>query len=130
MLSQQQNLTNTSHLLLHRTARGSGQAAIRGKLLRGGADFNSVNKIGQTPLIYSCIEQHVAVAKLLLEVSCSSEGADVNLVNKIEQTPLIYSCIEQHVAVAKLLLEVSCSAGELMLIQPTKLNRHLSSTPA
>ncbi len=87
-------------------------------------------KIGQTPLIYSCIEQHVAVAKLLLEVSCSSEGADVYSVNKIGQTPLNYSCIEQHVAVAKLLLEVSCSSGGADVNSANKLDRHLSSTPA
>jgi ankyrin repeat protein len=71
---------------MHRTTRGSGQVTTTGKLLSGGADVNSVNKIGQTPLIYSCIEQHVKVAKLLLKVSCSSGGADVNSANKIGRT--------------------------------------------
>ena len=37
-------------------------------LVGGGADINSTNKIGQTPLIYASIEQKVGVARLLLQV--------------------------------------------------------------
>ena len=37
-------------------------------LLNAGADPDAKNKIGQTPLIYACIENHVAMARLLLQV--------------------------------------------------------------
>ena len=37
-------------------------------LIDGGAAVDAKNKIGQTPLIYACIEQHLDMVKLLLQV--------------------------------------------------------------
>ena len=54
----------------------NGLPAVTEVLIKSGASINAINKIGQTPLIYSIIEEHVPVIDLLI-----SSGADVNYGN-------------------------------------------------
>ena len=56
----------------------NGLAAVTKELLKAGADVNATNKILQTPLIYSIIEEHPPVIKILV-----SGGADVNYGNSL-----------------------------------------------
>merc|ERR1712117_46895 len=56
----------------------NGLPAVAAVLLQSRADPGAINKIGQTPLIYAVIEQHVPVIDLLL-----AAGADVNFGNRL-----------------------------------------------
>ena len=41
--------------------------------------MDKMNKIGQTALIYACIEKHVDMAKLLLKVTLDNKSEENNL---------------------------------------------------
>lgn len=56
----------------------NGLPVVSEVLIKAGASINAINKIGQTPLIYAIIEEHVPVIDLLI-----SSGADVNYGNNL-----------------------------------------------
>ncbi len=69
-------------------------------LTKRGADVNSKNNYGLTPLHFSSIENHIELAKLLLE-----RGADVNSKNNYGLTPLHFASMRNDLELAKLLLD-------------------------
>lgn len=56
----------------------NGLPAVTSILIQSKADTCAINKIGQTPLIYAVIEQHVPVINLLID-----GGSDVNYGNRL-----------------------------------------------
>jgi ankyrin repeat protein len=66
----------------------------------GRVDVNSEDCSGYTPLLYTAVNGHEAVVKLLLETG----KADVDSKRRIGQT-LLYAAGNGHEVVAKLLLE-------------------------
>ena len=78
----------------------SGQEACLGLLMEAGADLNSLDSNGMTPLHAAVAGNHPNIVKLLL-----SKEADIN--KGTELPPLHYACSENRSALIKLLLERS-----------------------
>lgn len=80
----------------------TGLAAVTGVLLDGGASVNVINRIGQTPLIYAVIEQHIGVIKLLINA-----GANVNQGNYLHSdwAALHWAALSDNPEVVKAVLE-------------------------
>src|ERR1700674_1698242 len=68
------------------------------KLLRAGADVNTVDSDGTTALMHSVIESDVNMMKLLVD-----SGANVNAKNALDSTALMYAAT--NVAKTRLLLD-------------------------
>merc|ERR1711971_44209 len=70
-------------------------------LITHGAEINSTNKIGQTPLIYAVIEEKPEVIKALLEA-----GADVNKGNGLHWgwRPLHWAALTDNIDILEVLL--------------------------
>jgi serine/threonine-protein phosphatase 6 regulatory ankyrin repeat subunit A len=77
-----------------------GHEALVRLLLEKGADPESKDASGQTPLRWAVEKGHVAVARLLVEKGADPESKDVS-----GQTPLRRAAEKGHVAVARLLVE-------------------------
>ena len=69
-------------------------------LLEKGAELETKDKYGQTPLSWAAGNGHEAVVKLLLE-----KGAELETKAKYGRTPLSWAAGNGHEAVVKLLLE-------------------------
>ncbi|KAK1764670.1 hypothetical protein QBC33DRAFT_546789 [Phialemonium atrogriseum] len=74
--------------------------AIVKLLLEKGADIETKDEYGRTPLSLAARNGHEAMVKLLLE-----KGADTETKDKYGQTPLSWAAMNGHEAVVKLLLE-------------------------
>ena len=70
-------------------------------LLEKGAELETKDNSGRTPLSYAAEKGHEAVVKLLLEKGAELETKDTSY----GQTPLSYAAEKGHEAVVKLLLE-------------------------
>jgi ankyrin repeat protein len=68
-------------------------------LINAGADVNTVGERGITPLLWTAINEHTEVARVLLD-----RGADVNQAGERGITPLLGAAISGSTEVAKLLL--------------------------
>lgn len=82
----------------------NGLVAVAAALLEAGAGVDSVNRIGQTPLIYAVVEQHVAMVRLLL-----ARGADVNLGNstltgRLGWAPIHWAALSDNLEVLEAVL--------------------------
>jgi ankyrin repeat protein len=69
-------------------------------LVEKGAELDSKDEDGQTPLLWAAFFGHEAVAKLLVE-----KGAELDSKNKDGLTPLFYAASRGREAVVKLLVE-------------------------
>ncbi|CAA6809506.1 MAG: InterPro IPR002110 COGs COG0666 [uncultured Sulfurovum sp.] len=69
-------------------------------LLKNGADIETKNEEGWTPLIFSCLIRDKKIIKFLLD-----NGADIEAEGKNGWTALIYSSMQGHKEVVKLLLD-------------------------
>jgi len=80
----------------------NGLVRVGAVLLEAGAKPDATNKIGQTALIYACIEKHVAMIRLLLE-----RGADVNLGNTLhwDWAPLHWAALSDNPEVVEAVLK-------------------------
>jgi hypothetical protein len=90
--------------LLEAVRRGNAYKVI--EFLREGANVNTRDEDGLTPLHYAASRGYVEVARLLLE-----NGADVNAKNEHGITPLHFAASEGHADVARLLLERGADAN-------------------
>ncbi len=79
-------------------------------LLMHGADPNSGNSHGDTPLIFSSIHDDIKMASLLIKY-----GADANRANFNQKTPLMFAAEYEAVRVARLLIENGAFVGARML---------------
>lgn len=69
-------------------------------LINNGADINSANKQGETPLMRAALSDYYSIVTFLL-----SKGADVNVHDNLNRDALIYASMHNHFNVAKLLVE-------------------------
>ncbi len=83
-----------------RAAAGSGKVDIIRYLLEQGAEVDSEDSSGATPLFHAAMAGHTAVCGLLLD-----KGADVNAEHETGYTPLHAASKNGHVGVVKLLLD-------------------------
>jgi hypothetical protein len=90
--------------LLEVVKRGNAYKVI--EFLREGANVNTRDEDGLTPLHYAASRGYVEVARLLLE-----NGADVNAKNEHGITPLHVAASEGHAEVVRLLLEHGADAN-------------------
>jgi ankyrin repeat protein len=74
------------------------------QLLSVGADINTTDDDGETPLHWACYNSHVAVVNELL-----SRGPNIEAKNNSGNTPLHYACVEDHLPVVKALLAVGAN---------------------
>ena len=98
-LAQQRNI----NFDLLQAAR-SGSVATTIALLDQGANPNSRNRLGDTPLNTAARNGNIELVKLLLE-----RGADVNLPNLARVTPLMSAVYGGHTDVARTLLAAKAS---------------------
>jgi ankyrin repeat protein len=76
----------------------NGDHSLTQKLLRAGADVNSVDSDGTTALMHSVIESDVKMMKLLID-----SGGNVNAKNALDSTALMYAAT--NLAKTRLLLD-------------------------
>ncbi len=81
-------------------AAAAGQTEFVKSLLDSGANIESKNKVGATPLIFASVNGHNDIVKLLLD-----RGANVNAKTTTGITPLIAAASAGDADVVKLLLE-------------------------
>ena len=93
----QAGLQNVNSELL--VAARSGRVATVTALLEQGANPDSRNRIGDTPLNTAAKKGDAAIVKLMLE-----RGADVNLQNASGVSPLMSAAYGGHADIVKLLL--------------------------
>ena len=82
-----------------RRAAAEGQELVVQRLLENGAELESKDRTGSTPLLLAAREGQEAVVKLLLE-----NGAEPGSKDRSGQTPLSYAAEGGYVSVVKLLL--------------------------
>jgi ankyrin repeat protein len=85
-----------------------GRLNIRLPFLKG-AEVDSVDRYGRTPLVYAVWNGHMAVVKRLLRA-----GARINLADDIGGTALSYAVCNGHNDVLKLLLKKGTEADQRM----------------
>ena len=69
-------------------------------LIEGGADINTKNNDGNTPLLLSIIQNNTEISRLLIE-----KGADIYAKNNNDSTPLLASTIKNNTEISRLLIE-------------------------
>lgn len=91
--------TTETPLILWPAARSGDVERVK-SIISGGADVNSKNKEGLTPLHVAAVRGQEAVVKLLIE-----QDADINTKTEDGQTLLHHVAREGHVNIVKLLIE-------------------------
>ena len=76
------------------------------ELLNAGAEVNSVNYMGGTPLMRACTYGRMDMVRFLLR-----KGADPNIRDKNGGTALIWASINGHIEVMKLLVDSYADIG-------------------
>ncbi|KAK1254167.1 hypothetical protein MKX08_008162 [Trichoderma sp. CBMAI-0020] len=91
-------------------ASRNGHAGVVSLLLEVGAELDSPDAFGGTPLYEACRNGHLEVARLLVE-----KGADVNAATQRRQTPLMATCQtgSMYVDLAALLLDKGADINAL-----------------
>lgn len=90
--------TNANRQLLQ-AAAGNDTADIR-KALAAGADIETRDADGKTPLMAATYSNHVAAARLLIE-----QGANVNAQDKILNSPFLYAGAEGFTDIVKMCMK-------------------------
>ena len=111
-VSAQQRNINFDLLQAART----GSADQARTLLEQGANPNSRNRLGDTPLNTAARNGDVEVVKLLI-----ARAADVNLANLARVTPLMSAVYGGHVEVARLLLATNASVEPVDRMEKTAM---------
>ena len=69
-------------------------------MIENGADINTTNKEGQTPLLAACEQGNIEIATLLMK-----NGAQINATNKGERPLLNLACAKGNIEIVTLLIE-------------------------
>lgn len=93
----QRGLNNFSYL---HYVTASGDDSIVGRILKHGADVNTLTDEGWSPLHIAAIKGHDRIAKMLLE-----KKANVNQLDNKGFSPLLYAYYQGHVKVVEVLLQ-------------------------
>jgi ankyrin repeat protein len=91
---------------IHDAAHTGNIEAVK-KHLASGADLNTKDSEGGTPLHHAAWNGHKEVAELLI-----AEGADVNAKSEIHETPLDWAIFRNHTEIAELLRKHGGKTGE------------------
>ena len=91
---------------IHDAAHTGNIEAVK-KHLASGADLNTKDSEGGTPLHHAAWNGHKEVAELLI-----AEGADVNAKSEIHETPLDWAIFRNHTEIADLLRKHGGKTGE------------------
>jgi ankyrin repeat protein len=83
---------------IHEAAEAGNIEAVK-QYLADGADVNTKDDDGRTPLHYVANEGHMEIAELLI-----SKGADLNAKDKIRGTPLHYAAAYDHKEIVELII--------------------------
>lgn len=86
-------------------------------LISKGADVNTKDKYGDTPLHDSSNSGHLMISTFLIE-----KGADININNKNGETPLHKSAYHGHFEVAELLINKGANINAVDIANLTPLN--------
>jgi len=86
-------------------AANSGENALK-QHLASGADVNSRDDDGETPLMRAADDGHTAIVETLLK-----SGADVNAIDEDGETALMMAAEEGHAQIVKLLLDAGANAN-------------------
>ena len=100
-----------------RDAIDNGQLEKVVQLLDQGADINSPDAYGFTPLIWAVSGSNIEIFKYILK-----KGADVNFVNKDGGSALYYAVTNQKIAQLELLLKKGASPNVTFLDDSTPLS--------
>ncbi|KAK0510326.1 hypothetical protein JMJ35_007720 [Cladonia borealis] len=87
-------------------AAAEGQEVVVQRLLDNGAELNSKDELGRTPLSYAAENGHEAVVKLLLSYDVAADSQDT----RYGQTPLSWAAENGREVVVKLLLSYDVAA--------------------
>lgn len=68
------------------SAIADGDISTVQKIINAGADINSANKDGETPLMIAALEGRLSVVRFLVE-----KGANINAADGLGATPLLYA---------------------------------------
>lgn len=100
-LKGSRNLNDALHLCFKKKLieKRGGLERIALKLIESGADVNSVNRNGETPLHLACANGYLESVNMLID-----KGADKNAEDNIGLTPLIHAMNNKHNDIVDLLI--------------------------
>ena len=97
---------SASDISIHDAAHTGNIEAVK-KHLASGADLNTKDSEGGTPLHHAAWNGHKEVAELLIE-----KGANVNAKSDVDETPLDWAIFRNHTETADLLRKHGGKMGE------------------
>ncbi len=99
--AEQRNKNLLAHTELLAAAQ-AGSVAKVSSAIKQGANVDTADAFGWTPLIWACSSGHIEVAQVLLNAK-----ADVNLAQKDGRTPLMKAAERGHANIARMLVTTS-----------------------
>ena len=103
---QQQNITPEKYNIALLAAAQNGNSKLITLLITAGADVNTANKWGYTPLFWAAHNGHTECVKLLIDAV-----ADVNMADRWGKTPLYVAALNGCTECVKLLIDAKADVN-------------------